>query len=754
MTSTQVSFISISDRIILIHIHSPYSQSQSHSQTYCLPPTLSKAPHPSSSSNPPPANIIPLPDSHSEPVSHSHSEHEAAHITILEQSICSNYICCNTQHYDLHALLQHTESTHIGPSARPISISISSITTPHTTPIPTPPEKHAQMAKPVLNPLRIPCSHSNSNSNSNTTSHSGSTNASANSNPALSSSSSSASASASSSIPSSTPSSSSTSHPPPSSLTTFRNNLRSSSKHPLPPRVYTPFTPNSNLSYSSTWDTTFAFPLSTATTASSSVSAHSSSSSSTTTAISPSDTPSPSLTSSTSSLNSPLQPPSAKPIKPNHPHSWYDTVDPGMGVDMGLGVAMDMGFEFPFSAGMGMGVGLGMGIGTDMGMDWDTLAYRDPTHPMIIDDAESSDEIEIDFGARMVVDDSVPPSTTPSLRGFDSEYDSDDDERQRDVGGGARGAYDDAHGHAPWSACSSVSPPPELSFSSSCCSSDAEGAAVEMRGVRGMPVKAKGKATTVKVKGTTKGTTKGKSKARGGIRDSLKAKAKVQGKAMMKRRMVSMGRVKVEMEMDVGDVVGGDMDAEEDGEGMRVDANANVDGLGVDGMSAGGSISGSASPGPSTLAAHSSALLMRTPSRMAKSQAGGGGRGVIKPVSAKRKREKMYKCPDARCTKTYLNPNGLKYHLEKGTCVFESSEVKVNEEEEVDVKREGDGEETTKDDHQCKAEADIPVQSSMRCDDEPTSVSVSVPLPESTPTPTISESCSTTSTSSSSSSLS
>ncbi|KAI0649556.1 hypothetical protein C8Q79DRAFT_520469 [Trametes meyenii] len=41
------------------------------------------------------------------------------------------------------------------------------------------------------------------------------------------------------------------------------------------------------------------------------------------------------------------------------------------------------------------------------------------------------------------------------------------------------------------------------------------------------------------------------------------------------------------------------------------------------------------------------------------------------PQSASRKRdgrEKMYKCPHAGCTKSYLNPNGLKYHLEKGTC--------------------------------------------------------------------------------------
>jgi len=31
---------------------------------------------------------------------------------------------------------------------------------------------------------------------------------------------------------------------------------------------------------------------------------------------------------------------------------------------------------------------------------------------------------------------------------------------------------------------------------------------------------------------------------------------------------------------------------------------------------------------------------------------------------------KMYKCPRTGCLKSYLNPNGLKYHLEKGACEF------------------------------------------------------------------------------------
>ncbi|TDL25727.1 hypothetical protein BD410DRAFT_837200 [Rickenella mellea] len=39
-----------------------------------------------------------------------------------------------------------------------------------------------------------------------------------------------------------------------------------------------------------------------------------------------------------------------------------------------------------------------------------------------------------------------------------------------------------------------------------------------------------------------------------------------------------------------------------------------------------------------------------------------------------RKREKAYKCPKNGCTKSYLNPNGLKYHLSKGTCSIISAE--------------------------------------------------------------------------------
>ncbi|KAF8992288.1 hypothetical protein BDQ17DRAFT_231850 [Cyathus striatus] len=55
----------------------------------------------------------------------------------------------------------------------------------------------------------------------------------------------------------------------------------------------------------------------------------------------------------------------------------------------------------------------------------------------------------------------------------------------------------------------------------------------------------------------------------------------------------------------------------------------------------------------------------------------GGGIGKIangNGKSGKGKRERAFRCPNAGCTKTYLNPNGLKYHLEKGTCKIEGRE--------------------------------------------------------------------------------
>ncbi|KAF7967972.1 hypothetical protein HWV62_32441 [Athelia sp. TMB] len=66
-------------------------------------------------------------------------------------------------------------------------------------------------------------------------------------------------------------------------------------------------------------------------------------------------------------------------------------------------------------------------------------------------------------------------------------------------------------------------------------------------------------------------------------------------------------------------------------------------------------------------------------------QASVASKSAAKPRNARstrarpypRKREKVFRCPTAGCSKrlsiwqAYLNPNGLKYHVEKGTCKIE-----------------------------------------------------------------------------------
>ncbi|KAF9256476.1 hypothetical protein L218DRAFT_193708 [Marasmius fiardii PR-910] len=52
-----------------------------------------------------------------------------------------------------------------------------------------------------------------------------------------------------------------------------------------------------------------------------------------------------------------------------------------------------------------------------------------------------------------------------------------------------------------------------------------------------------------------------------------------------------------------------------------------------------------------------------------------GGTGYRKRSSGSGDREKLYRCPTVGCTKAYLNPNGLKYHREKGKCSFEEDAI-------------------------------------------------------------------------------
>ncbi|TEB33475.1 hypothetical protein FA13DRAFT_1708270 [Coprinellus micaceus] len=62
----------------------------------------------------------------------------------------------------------------------------------------------------------------------------------------------------------------------------------------------------------------------------------------------------------------------------------------------------------------------------------------------------------------------------------------------------------------------------------------------------------------------------------------------------------------------------------------------------------------------------------KVPKPKVKSTAAGVCIGPLSSLG--RKREKNFKCPHQGCTKSYLNPNGLKYHLEKGTCKFDDSD--------------------------------------------------------------------------------
>lgn len=59
-----------------------------------------------------------------------------------------------------------------------------------------------------------------------------------------------------------------------------------------------------------------------------------------------------------------------------------------------------------------------------------------------------------------------------------------------------------------------------------------------------------------------------------------------------------------------------------------------------------------------------------SPGRKPKSSQGSGSR--------RQKAFKAYKCPEPGCLKAYLNPNGLKYHIKKGTCDFGDRETSAS----------------------------------------------------------------------------
>ncbi|KAF8150168.1 hypothetical protein B0H34DRAFT_679064 [Crassisporium funariophilum] len=62
-------------------------------------------------------------DQRSTPLSAECNQTSLDHITSLERSLCSNFVCCGTQLPDLHALLEHFEEDHImvlAPNGKPI----------------------------------------------------------------------------------------------------------------------------------------------------------------------------------------------------------------------------------------------------------------------------------------------------------------------------------------------------------------------------------------------------------------------------------------------------------------------------------------------------------------------------------------------------------------------------------------------------------------------------------------------------------
>ncbi|KAI0315871.1 hypothetical protein OF83DRAFT_1129880 [Amylostereum chailletii] len=81
---------------------------------------------------------------------------------------------------------------------------------------------------------------------------------------------------------------------------------------------------------------------------------------------------------------------------------------------------------------------------------------------------------------------------------------------------------------------------------------------------------------------------------------------------------------------------------------------------------------------PASFSKRPSTGPMRTPKREKETERRGpGGRFKAREspshsiAGGGKKRERHYRCPRPGCVKTYLNPNGLKYHIDKGTCKIE-----------------------------------------------------------------------------------
>ncbi|KAF8072276.1 hypothetical protein FPV67DRAFT_930025 [Lyophyllum atratum] len=92
-------------------------------------------------------------------------------------------------------------------------------------------------------------------------------------------------------------------------------------------------------------------------------------------------------------------------------------------------------------------------------------------------------------------------------------------------------------------------------------------------------------------------------------------------------------------------------------------------------------LSSSSSPSPASMGRPP--LMSTDPLSAALCRKSGKRRGKLDleglPLASSRRRvKKAYHCPTRGCTKSYLNPNGLKYHQEKGTCKIEGLGVASN----------------------------------------------------------------------------
>ncbi|KAF9037732.1 hypothetical protein BJ165DRAFT_571631 [Panaeolus papilionaceus] len=619
------------------------------------------------------APLIVIPEDPSETHSVLRLSQDRAHITGLERTICTNFICCNVQHPDFHVFLEHHEKTHVGPSA---PIPTVSTVSPCNAP------SSSSSSKPSLNPLTIP------------------------------------------NAPAATPSQLHSHYPSSSHLPIRHANV---TKHAnLISPVYTPFTPSLPLGYA--WDTAFPFPCGPVyESASSRLPCSSSATSSPLFASPPFSTsnPTPSPASCSSGPSTPTTPQDAPPLPMVYKES-YDLFHPFD--ERGVRYGDAWGDE-----------DLGMGIDGEMGMGmagWDV--YREGRGAYgIISEGSSDIEIDVDSDEKGDVD-------MRSVSDSDSDDEDEDTEamkRTKSAVVSPESSMSPPPELSFSSSCCSSDAEMEMEVEGEEGRRMSRGgAAFEMSGmgraerrvkqriqkmnVKGGPGRGSASASAIgKMKGPGKGKMRGglvgplKSKSKGGI---VKESVEVKRNANMKGvRTASRSSPRV-----VGCVLStastsgssspsvststtalkASTTAVEDGEEdedelllkprdqnqiaptptpMSLTTPRDNDTAAI----ASWSCSVVSSLGAQARSSSSSMSMELTKEGSSGSGTSSGGTGPMKPrVKSRsaalggRKREKMFKCPTPRCTKSYLNPNGLKYHLEKGTCKLEGPEEDGEEE--------------------------------------------------------------------------